>query len=116
MTRSHKPTVYIVQTSPGKNTLPLLSWGDCQTIFPARYQVIFDQEHAVQQARIALKDIGPDDYIVALGDPAAIAIVAALVALKLGAVRMLKWDRQECIYYEVHMNLKEDAHETSTDQ
>jgi ABC-type sugar transport system substrate-binding protein len=49
------------------------------------------------------------DYIVCIGDPAAIGIVCALAAqMNGGRFTVLKWDRQEHVYYPVHVDLNVD--------
>lgn len=52
--------------------------------------------------REQMKDYGPEDYIVAVGDPSLIAAVACIAARKTGGLlRMLKWDRQTSSYIAV---------------
>ena len=46
-----------------------------------------------------MKDYGPEDYIVAVGDPSLIAAAACIATRKThGLLRILKWDRQTSKY------------------
>lgn len=52
--------------------------------------------------REQMKDFGPEDYVVAVGDPSLIAAAACIAAKKTGGLlRVLKWDRQSGSYIAV---------------
>jgi hypothetical protein len=49
-----------------------------------------------------LKDFSDDDYLLAMGDPAAIAIASIIAGdVNNGVVNILKWDRENRAYYNV---------------
>lgn len=99
-------TVYIVQESPGKNVLGATSFGNPEFLLPSDRQVTFSPGPTVFELRNRLQRFCDDDYILLIGDPAAIGI-ACMVAgeANLGRVKLLKWDRQEQRYYPIQVDL-----------
>ena len=64
-------------------------------------------EKTVMQIKRKLSGFNDDDYLLALGDPAIIGISFAIASnLNHGRVNLLKWDRQEKIYYDVRISLR----------
>ena len=56
--------------------------------------------------REQMKDFGPDDYVIAVGDPSLIAAAACIATKKTGGLlRILKWDRQSSSYIPVEANV-----------
>jgi hypothetical protein len=56
----------------------------------------------VTALREQMKDYGPDDHIIAVGDPSLIAAVACIAVRKTGGLlKVLKWDRQTSAYVSV---------------
>jgi hypothetical protein len=53
----------------------------------------------------ALADFQPDDYLLAVGDPTAIALCAGVIFRKHSSVKMLKWDRQTRKYLMLELKL-----------
>ena len=74
--------------------------GSTTSVEKARAMVQFD----VSKIKAALKDYSDDDYILCIGDPAAIGIAIhyALMANR-QRVNILKWDRREYRYYPVEV-------------
>lgn len=56
-----------------------------------------------ETAKEALKDFKSDDYLLAIGDPTAIAICAGILFQKHRRIQLLKWDRQTKTY--IHLEL-----------
>lgn len=54
--------------------------------------------------RKALEDFGEHDYLLAVGDPAVIAICAGLILRRRKTLKMLKWDRHTKIYIVMELN------------
>ena len=52
-----------------------------------------------------MADFGPDDYVVALGDPMIIAIASVLAERAAGALRLLRWDRNTREYIAIEVTL-----------
>lgn len=100
-------TVWVVQEVPGKNILPAQRWGMLDVLIPANSQVVLDSGPTVDIIRRKLRDFGDADYLIAIGDPAVIGIACAVAAQQnAGRFKLLKWDRQEGMYYpvQVHVN------------
>jgi hypothetical protein len=54
----------------------------------------------------ALEDFSEKDYLLAVGDPAVIAVCAGLILRRNGTrLNMLKWDRRLAIYIHQEINL-----------
>lgn len=112
-------TVYIPQAS--RRRLVNGEWQDvhdfssCQTYGHLRVllpsgPVMTATSPMVHQLRRALQQFGDADYLVAAGDPAAIA-AAAMVAARVnnGRVHVLRWDRKLGAYLPVLVDLNERA-------
>lgn len=94
-------TVYVVQEVPGKNVLSAAKFGKLKVLLPPG-QIQVDAAPAVQRLGLQLADFNDADHLLCIGDPAAIAIAAAIAARNNeGRVKLLKWDRQEARYYSV---------------
>jgi hypothetical protein len=50
-----------------------------------------------------MKDYGPDDYVVALGDPMIIAIASVIAERAAGRLRLLRWDRNTREYVAIEV-------------
>lgn len=100
------PRVFIVQDVPGKNFLPAKRYGELQVLLPSDSQIMFAAQPTVRLLRDKLRDATEDDYVLASGDPVAIAIVSCIVADVCGRkFNMIKWDRQNKDYYVVRVDL-----------
>ena len=79
---------------PTINITPAKRFGDLVTMLPSaatRNSI----ETCTQVLNDCMEDYGPEDVIVALGDPSVYAIAACIAVKKTnGLLRMLKWDRQ----------------------
>jgi len=97
--------VYVVQEALGKNILPAEDFGDLEVLLPPG-NIVLSPVPTIKKLRDKLKDFGDNDYLLLIGDPAAIGI-ACMVASDTngGKVNMLKWDRQELRYYPVTVDL-----------
>lgn len=100
------PRVFAVQEDSKKNLLPALDYGDLEHILDALDQVGLNPDPWVKKIRRKLKDFTSDDFILAVGDPAAIGIACAVAASRTGGrFKMLKWDRQERRYFPVSIDI-----------
>lgn len=69
-------------------------------------QIVIGVPAVLQRLRRKLEGYCDLDYLLAIGDPVAIALVCHVAAEKnSGRYTVLKWDRQSSIYYPVHVNL-----------
>mgnify|MGYP004701045945 CR=1 FL=1 len=60
----------------------------------------------VRQLEEVLRDFCDDDYLLAAGNPTAIAVAGAIVARNnLGRFKMLNWDKESKQYIKIEVNL-----------
>tara|TARA_R100001377_G_scaffold45575_1_gene26139 strand:- start:349 stop:648 length:300 start_codon:yes stop_codon:yes gene_type:complete len=98
-------TVYVVQEPKGINIISATKYGDIEIVLPATEHMLFDTENIVEKIREKLKNFTEEDYLLLIGDPAAIG-VATYFALKTNKrCQFLKWDRQEKMYYVVEVTV-----------
>jgi len=107
-------TVYVTQ-EPRKirgkaiDLTPAMEFGEIVYLLPKDVNVL-DAGFATQQISRRLPSFNKGDYLLALGDPVAIAIAAALASkLSGGTFTVLKWDRQEERYYPITVNINRNA-------
>ncbi len=104
------PTVYVVQEPRairGKvvDILGAMDFGSLETLLSKDVNVL-DGTFVAREIFNKLRHITPEDYVLPIGDPAAIAIVCAIASKKTkGRFNILKWDRREMRYYPVTVNL-----------
>ena len=110
-----KKIVYVIQELPGTkagtpkiNIMSAREYGEFNFLLPEFSQIIFSPGPIVFKLRKLLKDYTPDDYLLLTGDPAIIGIACSVVSeLTNGKFNLLKWDRQEKMYYPLKINLHE---------
>lgn len=101
-----KPIVYVVQGDRKKNILSALDFGDLEEVLGPDDNVILNSARAVRIIDTKLHKFSDADFILPIGDPAAIAIVTAIAAKKNdGRFKVLKWDNQERRYYTVAVDI-----------
>jgi hypothetical protein len=99
-------TVYVVQEKPGVDMTDALRFGDFQELLPRKDQLVISSKPVIHALRKKLKDFSDEDYILCLGDPSIIAVVAAVASdLNRGRFKLLKWDRRLEKYYPVEVNI-----------
>jgi len=98
--------VYIVQENPNVNVIGAGRFGDLIPLLPPGRQITLSSSPVVRLLKNKLKDFNDKDFLLAMGDPVAIAI-ASMVASDInnGKVNMLKWDRENQCYYNVPIDL-----------
>lgn len=112
MSRNHKPKVFVVQEPraiKGKtiNITPAMDFGEIEYLLPKETNII-DAGFATRELIRKLTLYTPDDFILAIGDPAAIGITCAIASKQAGGrFTVLKWDRQEMRYYPVKVDLNQ---------
>lgn len=98
-------TVYVVQETPGRNLLPATKFGEIKILLPPG-QIIFSSAPVVQRLRRELRTFSNEDYLLMIGDPAAIAVAGAMASyINGGRMKLLKWDKQEQTYFSIDINL-----------
>ena len=116
-TRQTKSTskVYVIQEiagtsqgSPKINIMGAAKYGDFVFCLPEMAQIIFSPGPLIFKLRNLLKDYTPEDHLLLTGDPAIIGIACSIVSdITNGKFNLLKWDRQEKMYYPLKINLYE---------
>ena len=70
--------------------------------------MIFRPGPIIFELRKLLKDYTSEDYLLLTGDPAIIGVACSVVSdITHGKYNLLKWDRQERMYYPIQINLYE---------
>ena len=100
-------TVYVVQDFGTKNISGATRFGRIRTLLPPNRQIVFSSAPTVARLREGLNEFSDDDYLLLMGDPAAIGIACSIAShVNDGKFKMLKWDRQEALYLPININLK----------
>jgi hypothetical protein len=98
--------VWIVQESPGKNVLSAGKYGALDVLLPITAQVVLDSTTTIHTCRRKLRGFGDEDYLIAIGDPAAIGIACAVAASEnRGRFKLLKWDRDSRAYFSIQVDV-----------
>ena len=107
--------VYVLQELPGTsigqpkfNIMGAQKYGKLKVLSKEKSQIILSTGPIVFELRRLLKNYTSKDYLLLSGDPA-IILLAGMIASDInnGRVNVLKWDRQEKVYYPLEINLYE---------
>ena len=112
---NYKPIVYVLQELPGTkagapkiNIMSASKYGEFKFLLPEFSQIIFSPGPLIFKLRSLLKDYTIKDYLLLTGDPAIIGVACSIVSdLTNGKYSLLKWDKQDRIYYPITINLHE---------
>ena len=108
-------TVYVIQEIPGTragapkiNIMSAREYGDFSFLLPEFSQIIFSPGPLVFKLRKLLQNYQSEDYLLLTGDPAIIGVACSIVSdITSGKYNLLKWDKQERMYYPIKINLYE---------
>ena len=108
-------TVYVIQEIPGTkegrpkiNIMWAQKFGKIKVLLREDSQMIFSPGPIIFELRKLLKDYTSEDYLLLTGDPAIIGVACSVVSdITHGKYNLLKWDRQERMYYPIQINLYE---------
>jgi len=94
---------------PTVNISPAAEHGEIRVLLPPDTS-FFATADLIAQMRVALRDYDfkRGDALVALGDPAIILVVGAVLAERYPAFALLRWDRHILRYVRVVVNLREE--------
>ena len=114
MTESKK-IVYVIQELPGTkvgapkiNIMSANKYGEFKFLLPEFSQIIFSPGPLIFKLRNLLKNYTPEDYLLLTGDPAIIGVACSIVSdMTNGRYNLLKWDKQDRMYYPIAINLHE---------
>ena len=107
--------VYVIQEIPGTkegrpkiNIMGAQRFGKIKVLLREDSQMIFSPGPIIFELRRLLKTYRPTDYLLLTGDPAIIGVACSVVSdITHGKYNLLKWDRQERMYYPISINLYE---------
>jgi len=101
------PKVYAVSETTRHNIAPALDYGDIEIVLPpSQAQVIFSSAPTVARVKRAPENFTDEDYLLFIGEPTAIAILATVAAAKnRGRFKCLKWDKQEHRYLPIQIDI-----------
>jgi hypothetical protein len=105
--------VYVIQELPGTregrpkyNILGAQKYGEIKMLLPENSQIILSPGPLIFKLKQLLKDYTEEDYLLLTGDPAIIGVACSIVSdITNGKYKLLKWDRQERMYYPIEINL-----------
>ena len=107
--------VYVLQELPGTkagapkiNIMSASKYGEFKFLLPEFSQIIFSPGPLIFKLRSLLKDYTEKDYLLLTGDPAIIGVACSIVSdMTNGKYSLLKWDKQDRMYYPIKINLHE---------
>ena len=113
--QNNEPFVYVIQELPGTkigspkfNIMGAQKYGKLKVLLPEHSQIILSPGPLIFKLRKLLDKYTPKDYLLLTGDPAIIGVACSIVADKTqGRFNLLKWDRQEKMYYPIEINIYE---------
>jgi hypothetical protein len=98
--------VYVIQESPGKNVLSALEYGEIKFLLPANRQLMLSPGQVVNELHYNLSNFTEEDYLLLIGDPAAMGVACAFASeWNRGRFKLLKWDKQTSKYYPIQIDL-----------
>ena len=108
-------TGYVLQELPGTsigrpkyNIIGAQKYGKLKVLLKENTQIIMSPGPIIFELRRLLKNYTSKDYLLLSGDPSVIGIAVAIVSdINSGKFNLLKWDRQEQMYYPLEINLHE---------
>ena len=112
---NYKSKVYVLQELPGTkagapkiNIMSASKIGEFRFLLPEFSQIIFSPGPLIFKLRNLLKEYTIKDYLLLTGDPAIIGVACSIVSeFTNGKYNLLKWDKQDRIYYPIEINLNE---------
>ena len=107
--------VYVLQELPGTrigrpkyNIIGAQKFGKLKVLLKENTQIIMSPGPIIFELRRLLKNYTSNDYLLLSGDPSVIGIACSIVSdINNGKFNLLKWDRQEQMYYPLEINLHE---------
>ena len=98
--------VYVIQERPERNVLSASQFGELTLVLPFQSQIVLSAAPTIQKMKKVLKNFTDKDYLLLMGDPAAIGIACSIVSdVNRGKYKLLKWDKNEMMYYPIQIDL-----------
>lgn len=109
--------VYVTQEQPGKNILPAMKHGQIKVLLPSGMQIGFSAGQVTRELDLKLSNFNDNDFLVLIGDPVIMGIAVAIACKwNKGKAILLKWDKQEKMYYPISINLYEKGESNGVQQ
>ena len=113
--KTSEPTVYVIQELPGTsvgrpkfNIMGALKYGRLKVLLKENAQIVLSPGPVIFELRRLLKNYTSKDYLLLSGDPAIIGLACTIASdINGGRFNLLKWDRQEKVYYPLEINMYE---------
>ena len=113
--KTSEPTVYVIQELPGTsigrpkfNIMGAQKYGKLKVLLKENTQIVLSPGPVIFELRRLLKNFNSNDYLLLSGDPSVIGLACAIASdINGGKFKLLKWDRQEKVYYPLEINLYE---------
>ena len=113
--KTSEPIVYVIQELPGTsigrpkfNIMGALKYGKLKVLLKENAQIVLSPGPVIFELRRLLKNFNSNDYLLLSGDPSVIGLACAIASdINGGKFKLLKWDRQEKVYYPLEINLYE---------
>ena len=100
--------VFVIQETSIHDISSALDYGDIDVLLPPGSQIAFSPGPTVRRIRRKLMSFNDKDYLLLIGDPAAIGIACAVASeANNGRFKMLKWSKKEMRYFPVSVDLNE---------
>jgi hypothetical protein len=100
--------VFVIQETLKHNLLPAQAFGELVFLLPPTLQITFSPGPIVVRMERELRGFTDQDYLLLIGDPAAMSIAAAIASqYNNGKFRFLKWDKREMKYYPIAVDLNQ---------
>lgn len=97
--------VFVAQEVRDKNLLPAEEYGALVAVLPPEQVTSMSIERLMEKAEAHMREYDPSrDYILAVGDPIAIALTAMIAGRDGCPVKFLKWDRAAQRYHVVEVD------------
>ncbi len=93
------------QFVPYVNLAPATEFGDLVFVLDPRHPVL-DAALVMSILDDKLKDFKPEDFLLPIGDPAAICMAGAVACRYSDTITLLKWNKREKKYVQVPFNVK----------
>ena len=102
------PTVYVVQETLNHDITSAMDFGTVYVLLPPGSQIVFSPGPTIKRIKHKLRTFNDDDFLLLIGDPAAIGIACAVAAeINHGRFKLLKWSKKENRYYPISIDLNQ---------
>ena len=113
--KTSEPIVYVIQELPGTsmgrpkfNIMGALKYGKLKVLLKENAQIVLSPGPVIFELRRLLKNYTSKDYLLLSGAPAIKGLASTIASdINNGRFNLLKWDRQEKVYYPLEIDLYE---------